>query len=96
MIAQNNEILTAATKSLFEYNADDIIRQQCQARAEAERHERTMQKMLADKDLTIAEQSNTITEQSYTIAEQNTLLAEKDLRIQELETLLKNQQSTQN
>jgi len=96
MIAQNNEILTAATKSLYEYNADDIIRQQCQARAEAERHERTMQKMLADKDNTITEQCNTIAEQSSTILEQNStileqnnLLAEKDLRIQELEALLK-------
>lgn len=54
MIAQNNEILTSATKSLFEYNADDIIRQQCRAREEAERHERTMQKKLADSAKTIA------------------------------------------
>ena len=50
MIAQNNEILTSATKSLFEYNADDLIRQQCRAREEAERHERTLLKKISDQE----------------------------------------------
>ena len=81
MIAQNNEILTSATKSLFEYNADELIRQQCRAREEAERHERTLLK-------TIAEQAETITEQAETIVEHEKLLEEKDARIKFLEEKL--------
>jgi len=74
MIAQNNEILTSATKSLFEYNADELIRQQCRAREEAERHERTLLK--------------TIAEQAETILEHEKLLEEKDARIKFLEEKL--------
>ena len=37
-------------KSLFEYNADDLIREQCRAREEAERHERTLLKKIADQE----------------------------------------------
>ena len=70
MIAKNNKILTSASKSLYEYNSDWLIREQCRAREDFECHERTMQKQLAEKDNTIAEQQ---------------------LRIQELESLLKNQ-----
>ena len=69
MIAENDEILTAATKSLFEYNADDLIRQQCRAREEAERHERTLQKKLADNAETIAKQNEIILLQEHTIAD---------------------------
>ena len=74
MIAKSNEILTSASKSLYEYNSDWLVREQCRAREDFECHERTMQKRLAEKDNTIAEQSNTI--------------AEQKLRIQELEALL--------
>ena len=69
MIAQNNEILTSATKSLFEYNADDLIRQQCRAREEAERHERTLLKKISDSEKTIAAQADTINKQAGTIDE---------------------------
>lgn len=91
MIAQNNDILTAATKSLFEYNADDLIRQRCRAREEAERHERTLLKEIADRDQTISEQDQTITKQDQTITEQKQALAEKDAYIQELEAMVKKQ-----
>lgn len=70
MIAQNNKILTSATESLFEFNADDIIRQQCRAREEAERHERTIQKKLAESAETITAQAETIEQQSKTIQKQ--------------------------
>ena len=98
MIAKNNEILTSASKSLYEYNSDWLVREQCRAREDFECHERTMQKRLAEKDNTIAEknntiaeQDNTIAEQSSTIAEQSKTIAEKERKIQELEALLANQ-----
>ena len=80
MIAKNNEILTSASKSLYEYNSNWLVREQCRAREDFECHERTMQKQLAELEATLTEKDNTI--------------AEQKLRIQELETLLKNQIST--
>ena len=77
MIAKNNEILTSASKSLYEYNSDWLVRERCRAREDFECHERSMQKQLAEKDNTIAEQSKTI--------------AENELRIRELEAMLKKQ-----
>ena len=41
MLAKNNEYLQEAADSLYVANADEIVRQQCLAREEAERHERT-------------------------------------------------------
>ena len=75
MIAKNNEILTSASKSLYEYNSDWLVREQCRAREDFECHERAMQKRLAEQEAALAEKDNTI--------------AEKELRIQELEALLK-------
>ena len=81
MIAKNNEILTSASKSLYKYNSDWLVREQCRAREDFECRERTMQKRLAEQEVALAAKDNTITEQSNTIAE-------KELRIQELEALL--------
>ena len=89
MIAKNNEILTSASKSLYEYNSNWLVREQCRAREDFECHERTMQKRLAEQEVALAEQE-------AALAEQKVVLAEKELRIQELEALLKNQKLTSN
>ena len=61
MSAEKNEYLQEAAESVFIANADDLIRQKCRAREEAERHERTLQRNLeklkeelASKDAYIA------------------------------------------
>ena len=46
MIAKNNEILTSASKSLYEYNSDWLVRERCRAREDFECHERSMQKKI--------------------------------------------------
>ena len=89
MIAKNNEILTSASKSLYEYNSNWLVREQCRAREDFECHERTMQKRLAEQEVALAEKE-------AALAEQKVVLAEKELRIQELEALLKNQKLTSN
>lgn len=60
MIAKDNKILTSAAQSLYTINSDELIREQCQAREDFERHERTVQKQLADNAKLIAEQTETI------------------------------------
>lgn len=47
MFAEKNEYLQEAAQSVYVANANEIIRQKCEARQEAERHERTMKRDMA-------------------------------------------------
>lgn len=42
MLAGDNEYLQEAAEALYVANADEIVRQQCQAREDAEKRERTL------------------------------------------------------
>lgn len=53
MLAKENEYLQEAAESIYIANADDIVRQQCRAREEAERYERTMK-----RDMQILKEEN--------------------------------------
>ena len=44
MLAKDNEYLQEAVESLYVANADEIVRQQCRAREDAERLERTLKR----------------------------------------------------
>ena len=44
MMANDNEYLQEAAESLYVANADEIVRQQCRAREDAERRERTLER----------------------------------------------------
>ena len=46
MMTENNEYLQEAAESLYIANADEIVRQQCIAREDAERRERTLEHRL--------------------------------------------------
>ena len=81
MIAKNNEILTSASETLYQFNSDDMIREQCLARLDYERHERYVKNKLAEQEQalkecrdTISEQADTISEQADTIKEQQELI----------------------
>lgn len=91
MIAENNDILASATESLYRLNADELIREQCQAREDFEKHERTQQKKLADQEAMIKELTGTISGQADIISDlssQNTRLnAEIALLRAELEMI---------
>ena len=86
MLAKENEYLEEAAQSLYVANADEIIRQKCIARAEAERRERTLERLvkqkqeqLEKKDKIVEEQSKKLEEQAQKIARMMELLAEKGL-----------------
>lgn len=85
MISQNNNYLSEASQSLYEFNADEITRQKCRARQEYYRTQNTYKKTISDLQeqvnnfqQTIVEKDNTIAEQNATIAEQNAAIVEKD------------------
>ena len=78
MIAKNNPDLLQASNDLYTVNADEIIRQQARARADAEFWE-------LNKNDKIKRLEDTIIEQDNTIAENQKLLAEKDAELLRLQ-----------
>ena len=78
MIAKNNPDLLQASNDLYTVNADEIIRQQARARADAEFWER-------NKNAKIKQLEDTIIEQDNTNAENQKLLAEKDAELLRLQ-----------
>lgn len=46
MIAKNNEYLMEAAKTLYNLNSDDMVRQRCQARMDAELQEQYLLKRI--------------------------------------------------
>lgn len=55
MAAENNEYLMEATKTLYTLNSDEMVRRQCQAREDAERHEYLVKKKIEDLTAEIAD-----------------------------------------
>lgn len=82
MLAKDNEYLESAANSLFEANADRMVRERCIARKLAERRERTL-----ERDIKLLKEANSILEENVsTLKERNSSLEE---RIKELEEKLK-------
>ena len=80
MIAEGNETLMQATQALFECNTDELIRQQCYAREEYYKYQRTIDKALkdtaAERDLLAAEKVQ-LTEEKEQLQTKNTLLTKQ-------------------
>lgn len=79
MLAKENEYLQEAANSLYVANADEIVRQQCIAREDAERRERTLERLVMQKQAKLEEQEKLIEEQAREIEKMKALLAEKGL-----------------
>lgn len=60
MIAEKNKYMSEAAAAMYELNADEIVRQQCMAREEYNRHERMMQRKLAEKDQALQEKEQAL------------------------------------
>ena len=76
MFAKDNEYLQEAAECLYVANADEIVRQQCRAREDAERLQRTL------------ERDNTLLKKQ--LASANEDLANANTRIKELEAIIAN------
>ena len=99
---KDNEYLQEAAESLYVANADEIVRQQCRARADAERRERTLErnnnllkeklqetnKELAEKNEELAETSKELAETSKELAEKNEELKKKEQELMERDALI--------
>ena len=85
MLAQQNDVFMETCETIFQKNQDEKVRYWCEAREEAERVARTIER---EYKQTIAEQSNTITEQSNIIAEKDITIDEQSNIIAEDRRLL--------
>ena len=74
MLAAQNEYLEEATKELYKCNSDEIIRQQCRAREEYYRRQRTREKALKDAN----EERDRLAEENKQLATENEQLATKN------------------
>ena len=95
MIAEGNETLMQATQALFECNTDELIRQQCYAREEYYKYQRTIDKALkdttAERDQLAEEKEQLVIEKMKameTIQKQQDALNEKDDEICQLRAQL--------
>lgn len=85
-LVKDNEYLQEAADSIYKANADEIVRQQCRAREEAERREKTLErdiKILRD-DL-----ENTKEDLENTKEDLENTKEERDMLKEELERLKK-------
>lgn len=71
MIAEKNLYMSEAAAKMYELNADEIVRQQCQAREEYERHERWMNRRYKEAEQKIADQEKRIAELEALLEQQN-------------------------
>ena len=68
MLAKDNEYLQEAANSLYVANADEIVRQQCIAREDAERRERTLERLVMQKEAKIEELAKELEEMKTLLA----------------------------
>ena len=85
---KENEYLQEAAESLYVANADEIVRQQCRAREDAERRERTLERdnrMLKKQNEVLIQQdvqkTKQLAQREKTISELRKTLAERDVVI---------------
>ena len=95
MLAEKNEYLQEAAQSVYMANAEEIIRQKCLAREEAERHERTLKrdmKKLLEENVAVKAEYAAVKEENAAVKEENATVKEENAalsaRIVELEALL--------
>ena len=95
MLAQNSEALQEAAANLYIANSDEIVRQQCRAREDAERRERTLERNnrllkeeVARHKKALLEKDGALAERDIALAEMGNALAEKEQEILRLKALL--------
>lgn len=88
MIAEKNEAMQEASQAIYEFSADELIRQQCRARDEYYRKERTRERDEAAMTAKIKEQAATIDELTAKLAEMSDSFAALTKEVEKLKVQL--------
>lgn len=75
-MAKKNEYIKEASEALFMLNADDMAREYSYAREDRIRHERAMQRKLAEAQDALAETRDALAEKDHTLAQMAQEIAE--------------------
>lgn len=86
MTAKNDEYLMEATKTLYNLNADDMVRQRCQARMDAELQEQYLLKKI---DTLAADNDKLTADNDKLMVDNNKLTADNAAKDAEIEALKK-------
>ena len=84
MLATNNTIIENAAETIYRLSADEAIREQCEAREDYYRLQRTIQKEIDQQKIQIDEQKTQIEQQQTQLEQQNSFLA-RDMRHEDLQ-----------
>ena len=89
MVAQSDNYMSEAATQIYKLNADEIVKEQCRAREEYERHERRMKKRLeeAERGLQAAKQRAETAEQVAENAKQEAETAKQETQNAKQEVL---------
>ncbi len=93
MLANKNEALKEAAETIYQNNADQIIRWQCQAREDYENHERYVKRKMKELEPENADLTSALAEKDSVLAKKDSALAKKDQYIKELERTISELQS---
>ena len=85
MIAEKNKYMSEAAAAMYELNADEIVRQQCMAREEYNRHEKMMQRRLAEKEQALQEKDQALHEKDQILQEKEQALVEANEQREQLQ-----------
>lgn len=88
MIAKNDPNLQQASNDLYVINADEIMRQQARARADAEFWERHTKARLQRLEEELQEKDEALQEKDVALQEKSEALLEKDSTIEEQKALI--------
>jgi len=88
MLANNNSIIENAAETIYRLSADEAIREQCEAREDYYRLQRTIQKEIDQQKTQIDEQRTQIDEQRTQIDQQRTQIDEQRTQIDQQQSLL--------
>ncbi len=80
MMTNNNPSLNSTAESIYIYNADDIIADQCRAREETILHE----KIMNDKLAKLTDENASLTNEKVSLIEENTSLINEIARLKNL------------
>lgn len=84
MLVHNDEYLKEAAESIYVANEDEIVRQKCRAREEAERFERTMLRDIQRLQQTVTEKDNIIAAKDNIIAVKDDIITQQEEIIRKL------------
>lgn len=85
MLVKDNEYLQEAADSIYKANADEIVRQQCEARKEAERYERTLERnirLLKEDNSTLKRDNSALKEDNSALKEDNSTLRKENMELE--------------